>query len=265
MTRIRRFPLIRDASVALTIAVVLVGVAVGLRWNGARTGSDAWVPLRPLIATEAAALLRYTDRDGDGRASVVALDDQTAVVASSVFLLPARPSAAEVVGTLGAGGMPHTLHAVSWAGFHSRYRLPRPALEAALGRPLGPADVNTDGYPAAKIAFDPARVPWYAFAETLLLVILLLVLLTIWRWTRLGSAVLAAASVMPILLIFFVMVYSPAFGDADWFHHRILVEDLALRGMIISPALGGLALLVLAIEVYRAHGRRQSTAGIPTA
>src|SRR5688572_19161837 len=76
-------------SAVLSISIVLIFIAV--RWaDASRTATDAYVPLRPLTAPEAAALLQHSSVLGSqtGHTAIVELDDENVRVASRMYLVP---------------------------------------------------------------------------------------------------------------------------------------------------------------------------------
>jgi hypothetical protein len=216
-------------AVAFALSTGLVLAAIPGRLDGQRTATDAWIPLRAATPAEAALLFRYA-----AGAGVVRIDDRKVWLATRFYLVPverADRSHGEWLESVEVDGRRYEIASASWEATCLLYRLDRAGFERELGRPVGEVDLDPGYLREFRVTFRPELVPLYAVIEILAL--------TVWG-AGLAFALLRnrrVTLVLPIwcaawtLLGLFVAVYSPALGDADWFHQRILVEDLLLSDL----------------------------------
>lgn len=227
------------AGVSFLVAVVWVGGSIPGRWEPARSATDAWIGLRPLTVDEAALLLEHAEQEPEwARTALVGLDGREVLLATRHYVVPvADDDSREALGVREADGRRVSVLHATWERYCLLYRLDRAALEQRFGRPLTDADLDPSFLDDWRVSFAPHRLPLYALAEIAFLTIWLTAtaatLLALRRWT-LVLPVLLASALVPIA---FVLWYSPAFADADWFHQRIAVEPLALLGMVAAAVL----------------------------
>ena len=214
---------------ALVLSTVIVAAYVPDRWNGGRTGEVADVPLRALSAIEAAALLRGGP-DAQPVARITALTDKTAEVSTRVYPLVSSVDLGECWAGGRHSGVDYQFCSSSWEDYHNVHRVGRAALERELGRSLSAADVQffVPGYAptGSKPSFASHRLFAYFVSEVVFLTALLSGIALALRRVRsvlLVPPILTAAAVVSAL---FVLIYSPAFVDADYFYQRIAVEEL---------------------------------------
>ena len=260
---VRRFREISTRSIllgAVCLSTGIVAMHVPYRWNGGRTGEVANVPLRPLSAIEAAALLKGGP-DGVPVARVTNLTEKTAVVSTRVYPLVSSVDLDECWPGGRHSGLDYQFCSSSWADYHNVHRVARAELEHHLERSLRAADVQS--VPAhSHPSFVSDRLAAYFISEVMFLTALLACLALALR--RVPSALLAppiftAAAVTSAI---FVFVYSPALFDADDFYQRIAIEEvLGGRGplgfafrliWVLMPAL-----TVVCLPVYAALRIRQ--------
>ena len=265
---VRRFREISTRSIllgAVCLSTGIVAMHVPYRWNGGRTGEVANVPLRPLSAIEAAALLKGGP-DGVPVARVTNLTEKTAVVSTRVYPLVSSVDLDECWPGGRHSGLDYQFCSSSWADYHNVHRVARTELERHLGRSLSAADLqpSVPGYSlvGSQPSFASDRLAAYFISEVMFLTALLTGVALALR--RVPSALLAppiftAAAVTSAI---FVFVYSPALFDADDFYQRIAIEEvLGGRGplgfafrliWVLMPAL-----TVVCLPVYAALRIRQ--------
>jgi hypothetical protein len=240
-------------SFSAIVSTVLVLSFIPMRWEGERTATDAYIPLRPLTPAEAAALLRHSAKDTSrGRTAVVELDEATALVATTVYLVkrevpPSDECRAENHVTV--GDTTYEVCSASWESFSTLHEIDRRGLENELGRSLNDADVDSTFLDKWPSSFSSYLLPLYAIVEILFLTVLLSATLLGLSRLRRRTAVLPFLAVACALPTVFTLVYSPAFLDADWFHQRIAIESVGLYsmlafGVMALPAGASLALLL---------------------
>ncbi|HUR80994.1 MAG TPA: hypothetical protein VM733_09520 [Thermoanaerobaculia bacterium] len=204
-------------SFAVSCAIVL-GALPGRR-DGDRTGNEAWIPLRQLTPREAALLL---DR---GAAAVVRLDGRDVELATAAYVVA-----------------PDRIESATWDQYCSLYRLRRADLETALGRPIRPREIDARYLGDRQVSFRADRVPFYAATEIAFLTLWASGLVLALRRVRRLTAVLPVLVPFAVLPGMFVLLYSPAFLDADLFHQRVVIEGPAyLLASLAPPWVVGLA------------------------
>jgi hypothetical protein len=217
-------------SASAVVASALVLSALPGRQHASRSATEALVPMRDLTAEEASALLRAPTA---GAATVISVLTETTVVLETQNYVIARADHGH-----NPGEQQFTVTRATWKALYSRYELPRRELERALGRSLSADPVRPTRFADLTLSFDADLVPEYALIEiaftTAWLALLGFALLHVRRF----SLVLPLAWLWLLLPVPFVAVYSPAFFDGDFFFQRILVERIALTGMLAGRWLG---------------------------
>jgi hypothetical protein len=210
---------------ALCLSVGMVAAHLPLRWNGGRTAEVADIPLRPLSPVEAAALLTGAG-DGKPLAGVVEIDEKAVVVRTAVYLLPSDVPSGECFSKISLQGVIYSVCSSSWEDYFNVHRVDRVSLESALGKTLGTADLNLGFLSESAASFASSRLPAYFATEVLFLT-------TLFTGMALGLRRLRNPLLIPPLLLsanvataIFVVWYSPAFVDADWFYQRIALEEV---------------------------------------
>ncbi len=230
------------ATGATGIALLAVLGALPGRQEGSRNATDAYIPLRAMTAAEAAFLLTHMDASFTDTV-IVRSDGEDLLLATTRYVLPENGP------QTGSSGRFHK-ESATWENFSSVYRVPRRALEQSLGRPVREAEFVPDFVAKHPVSFSPERVPLYIFVESAFIAIWL----TLLGWWL--ARVRRLTAVLPVLVLFlaapmlFVRIYSPAFTDADWFHQRVVVEQLDLYAapigfVLLLPALASAILWVL--------------------
>lgn len=231
---------------AAPVALAVVVGAIPGRWEGSRTQTDAYVPLRPLTPRQAALLLRHPSLEGAPLAIVVDVDDGIATVRTTHYVL-------NVPASFCAGSPPgdrcYTDVLASGSGFLCEHRVDAQALREELGAELVVRPRDTlPGW----VTFFSYLLPLYVVAETVLLALVFASLLSRlaasspWLW-------LPWATVHSALLLVAIPIYSPAFFDYDYFYQRIVVEELWGRlGQLMIP------LGLLSVPALLIHGARRS-------
>ena len=214
---------------AVCLSTGLVAVHVPYRWNGGRTGEVADVPLRPLSAIEAAALLKG-GADGVPVARVTDLTEKTAVVSTRVYPLVSSVDLAECWPGGRHNGVDYQFCSSSWERYHNVHRVERTELERHLGRSLRVADLqpSVPGYSlvGSQPSFASDRLVAYFMSEVMFLTALLTALVLALRRVRSWLLVPAVFTVAAAASAIFVFFYSPAFVDADSFYQRIAIEEV---------------------------------------
>lgn len=244
----------------MAIAVAVVGIALPFRQKADRSATDAWLPMRSLTPHEAAALLaaevnRSTNRYAGTIVERLTPADAVLLTRWYVVEAPAPDTPLpESCGPLGIDGRHFELVSASWENCVSRYRVPREPLERLLGRPLAaatPEERTAEGFDDDRVSFSSDLVWLYFVAEVLLISLVLIALYATFArahfllWLPLCTALQIAGLVI-------VALYSPAFFDADFFHQRIVIEDVALIPLTPLTWLGtvGVGLPVLSLLAY---------------
>jgi hypothetical protein len=227
---------VRTPLIAFAVATALVLVALPLRQEGSRTATDAYIPLRQLTAAEATLLLRAD------RAVLVSMDALTVELATRAYVLP-----------------PDRILDATWENYCSLYRLERRALEAALGRRVRADELRPLPGP---VSFSPDRVVFYAVVEIVFLTCWITALVFVMRRVRRAGAIVPVLFALLMTPLLFVLFYSPAYADADAFHQRIVLEEVAavtaiLTNYLLWPAvLSLLGWMVLRVPARcAAHGQ----------
>ncbi len=241
----------------MVLAVAIVGVALPFRQKADRSATDAWLPMRTLTPHEAAALLvAEENRSTNHHAGTLVerLTPADAVLLTRWYVIetaapdspvPESYSLAEV------GGRHFELVSGSWENCVSRYRVPREPLQRLVPRPLAaatPAERTAEGFGDARVSFSSDLVWLYFVAEVLLIALALVAFYAIFArahvllWLPLCTA-------LQLSMMIVVALYSPAFLDADFFHQRIVIEDLLL--VLIAPLdwLGGIGIHLLSLSL----------------
>ncbi len=254
MGLVRKLRSVRLRFVVAASALISLGIVLGSipgRWEGSRTATNAFVPLRPLTTAEVAALLEDAASGSREHTAITELGASEVEIQTVVY--PFRLDCASSRPTILADGACYGLSETSWEGYASRYRLDRAALEAALGRGLEERDVHVEAFTRNGVSFDPDHLSIYALAETLLL--------TAFGWAhflilvRVRRPLGALPVVLGVWLFFFfaVTAYAPALLDADWFFQRIVVERIALALVVAAVlAMPVAALSALLYALFRA-------------
>ena len=228
-----RFPAV---CITLVLASAIVAVTVPLRQRAARTGSEAWIPMRSLTPQEAAALLEHgakLSRIGIGTVDLV----------TGVYLAP-FPSPEGAGSPIHRGGRAWQPVSASWEGYSLRYRLDRSPLERELGGRSLTAFLDP-GARKAKLSFRSERLLLYAAFEVALLWVALLLLWLVVRRLRPHPLIAPALLLLAFCFVIVVLWYSPALWDADWFFQRWAVEPIALGLLRISVPLSWSAVFSL--------------------
>ena len=259
------------AVVWLVVAAVAVTVATPRRWNGAYLRANgvraSYVPLRPITATEGAALVKCK------WATFRELTPQSAYISTRVYLLPRSPLVL-ASGELRCPDVAEEVHGVDKGGtsvnFRIIHKIDRRALEELLGRSLSAADITP---PAGFTSYVSYR--WWVFAigDALFITGFYTALTLLLRRFRRPSSLFALPAVFvasSVAWILGLLVYSPAsiLGGSSYYH-RVLVETgpwphwssilpsfMADGSVWLSVALAGLLILGLirARERIRAIG-----------
>ena len=256
---LKRFIVILLISLVMALATVLV--ALHYRRNPARTGTDAYLPIRTLSPTEAAVLLREEkSRDSDSLigTAVESIEGPWVTILTTRYVVEIpenRQRVSERFGDVVYQGKKYAVIDNSWEDYCCRYRLKRIELEAVLGKPISitpPAEINNSRLSPAKVSFSSVKIPFYVVAETLAIALILLALY--YLFTR-GHFLLwlPALAAISLLLFVLVMIYSPAFVDADWFHQRIILEQGSLGFFVFLGFPGCLHLIAISLFAYVAY------------
>lgn len=233
-------------SVLLSAAVVLT--ALPSRRAPSRTATSAFVPLRQPTGPEAVALIRAGAGGEHPRSAIIGEEAGHLLLASRLYAVPAQTADGSHAEWHDDGRSEYRISAATWERYYALYRVPRVEYERALGRPLQGSDFTRPAFvDEYAVSFDPANVPRYVAVEIAFLAAWFFLLARTLLAIRRPTAVLPA--LVPLLLapMPFVIVYSPAFFDADWFHQRVVVEDVALLslgvgGILLVPALASAVL-----------------------
>lgn len=207
------------------MAVILMAAALPYRRAGGNGEVHAHVPFRPATAIEIALLM---EESTDGHlgppgvspaapaAEVTALSEDEVVVTASMYVL-----------LRGGERREPEFRAVSWNGYRVEHRIARSALEAAIGKLLSHADVVA-APDARRVSFRSDRWVAYAGVELGLLTGLFALGAAICFLVR--PLLLLPLAVAPWLVLWSGVVawFSPAFFDGDFFHQRVVIEDLGL-------------------------------------
>jgi hypothetical protein len=229
---------------SMLLASATVLLALPERQTGSRSATDAFIPFRNLTVQEAVVLLTRPAIRKD--TAISELTDTTVVLKTRRYVFS-------------LDGKLLTTHA-NWSSYASRYRLQRLELEHALGRRLTPDAAELTMFANSKVSFDSALIPVYIVAE--------IMFLTVW-FAVFGFAVLRLRRLslaLPFTWLWllapqtFVFVYSPAFFDADWFFQRVVVERIALFGMVggMWAALPAGVSFVIYLSAARRRGARRA-------
>ena len=256
------------------VSTVVVFTALHIRQTPFRSGTDAYLPMRTLMPIEGAALLKAEDarKPSEYSRTVITDVDQT-----SVGLLtrdyPIRVSGptqtvSESHGSVEVSNQTFRLVSNSWESYVSYYKVPRKPIEALLGTQLGVTPAREwyrSRFNEDKISFSSERIPVYVVTEIVLLTVLMTVIVAIF-WKSHWLLWLPGVAAVEFLLFITIIVYSPAFLDADWFHQRVVIEDAALLllypfflvpyGLFLVPLSFIAYLFMLA---YRSHFIRRTT------
>lgn len=254
---VRRHPWL--TFVALWIISALVVVAfVPSRLKGTRDGRNAFIPLRAATPDELADLLDDARAGTWPHTGVVAIDGNTLTVHTRVYLLDEpevassecswRKQEREAVGK-------RPLCSASWEGYVIKHRVARDALEESLGYEIlvENLDVALAGEP---VSHDPRLLPLYVLLESLVLA--LLCANPLLAAARFGFSMVLASLFFGCLVLFpGILVYSPAWMDADFFHQRIVLEHLLTPASMLLVPLGGAILISQAVTVTLALWRKR--------
>jgi hypothetical protein len=142
----------------------------------------------------------------------------------------------------------------SWESCVSRYRVPREPLQRLVSRPLvaaTPEERTAEGFDDDRVSFSSDLVWLYFVTEVLLIALALVAFYAIFArahfllWLPLCMA-------LQLSMMIVVAIYSPAFFDADFFHQRIVIENIALVPLALLSMLGsvGAGLPVLSLLAY---------------
>ncbi|MFA6449993.1 MAG: hypothetical protein WCX65_11010 [bacterium] len=237
---------------ALILSAACVAASIPSRWQGARKAEEAYVPLRPMEAGEAAALLAYRDGYDPLRryASVIKLDERTALVATPFYVLSGKGSGRAAVASVVFKGKTYNFMLANWIHRYNMHRIDRAALEKAIGSPLSQKDVDASAYRGKRSVFSSSLLWLYALIEILFFAFSATLLFYFFKTTKSIWLALPEIVLVEFIFIIFTRIYSPAFWDSDLFYERIAAEAVALRlfrtlPYLIPPAAASLALYIL--------------------
>ncbi len=234
----RRASLERLWGIAFLCATWLVSCGLSKHQEGMRLATAAQLPMREMTVDEAAYLLGLAAR-GEAEARVEGVSADFAEIRTNRFVT--------------RQGTVLVDHLASYSNYCSRYRLPRAPLEATLGRRLRPEPLGS--LASCRVTFVGSYVPFYCLIELGFLTAWLFLLG--WGATRVRqiTALLPALYLWLFVLDEFLAVYSPALFDADLFHQRVVVEELALLVVVSRLFLEGPALysacLWVAVQIFQ--------------
>jgi len=223
------------------LSAALVTTALFFRQTPHRSGTDAYLPIRALSAIEGAALLKAEDtrKPSDYSRTVVTGVDEgyVRILTRDYPIQVAAPTETvpESHGSVTVAGQTFRLVSNSWESYVSFYKIPRKPLEALVGRTLSVTSIeerNRSRFNEDKVSFSSEKVLQYAITEVIVLSSLLFVVAAVFTKCH-WLLWLPGVAGTEFSLFLFVRVYSPAFMDADWFHQRIVIEDIA--GLLMFP------------------------------
>ncbi len=255
----------RIAAAAMLVAALLLAWRFPARWSGVpdeSTSTNAYVTLQPPSAAQVAHLLTMSVGGAAGPpgtpesrgASVVAVDgdDVTVVTGQDAFSYTDRPDSARI-GTAW----------VSWNGYVVEHHVSKTALQAALGRELRESERSAAPEPH-RVSYRSDRWIRYVAAEFALLSALLglgILAVRVIRWPLLPLALLGWFALWSGVVDWF----SPAFWDADFFHQRVVIEDVVIVWVYAAIPLAPLAVVAplsaFAIAAARAMAARWGRPG----
>lgn len=250
--------LVRIVVGAALVAALLMAGRFPTRWSGEESsGTEAFVTLQPPTAAQIARLLTMTVGGAAGPplapemlgASVLSVDgDDVTIVTGQDAHSYTDGSDSARIGTAW----------VSWNGYVLEHHVSKTALQAALGRKLRESDWLVAGAPH-RVSYRSDHWMRYVAAEFVLLTALLalgILLVRVIRWPLLPAALLGYFALWSAV----VDRFSPAFYDADFFHQRVVIEDVALLWwlaaypmMPLSVAAPITALSIAAARAWRAR------------
>jgi hypothetical protein len=226
---------------SIVLASIIVLTAFHYRQKPYRTDTDAYIPIRSLSPSEAAALLLAEDSRAAGknpRTIVQTVDEEHVTILTRDYVIEIpKPDKTALApdNAIQVGGQKYLFDANSWENYVCRYKMPRKPLEQIVGRqlsPTPPADVLRSGIREDRISFSNSRIWIYIVAEILLVSVMLL--LAYFVVTKTNFLLwLPCFAVFIISLSFIVKYFSPAFMDGDFFHQRIVIEGILLIVLFI--------------------------------
>jgi hypothetical protein len=218
------------------LASAIVLTALQYRQEPIRTATHAYIPIRTLLPLEAAALLSAEEgRDSEKYIGTIiqSVTDNYVILLTSWYVVPI-PSSNEVVpenyNVVQILGKSYSLVSNSWENYVCRYEISRTPLEQIIGHQLLPTpqtEVSQSRFNKDKISFSSDLIWIYIVFEIFLLSSIFV--LVFFLLTRINFLLwLPCFAAINFSLFFIVSFYSPAFLDADWFHQRIVIEDIVL-------------------------------------
>lgn len=224
-------------------SITTVSICLNLRWEGSRTGPDAFIPLRPLTAKEAVVLLNYKGRpdlklkpstdlefhkklfaevlnDRNPGSAIVSEENGFLYIVTAYYLITV--DSGEAYDSVDYKGTKYRFIRSSWESYYNKHRLKKTDLENELQGPIPTAWFNPS-YLNKKISFKSYFLwQYFAFEVFYIGFVIFIILFFFLNFQKKYSPVLWAI----LLILHFVLVplYAPAFFDADNFFQRIAFE-----------------------------------------
>jgi hypothetical protein len=156
----------------------------------------------------------------------------------------------------------------SWESYYNVHVVSRSALEKELGGQLTEQDLKSAYLADSATSFASYRLPLYFAIEVAFLTAWLTGLVLLLRRIRTPLLVAPFVVLAGAVAWMFVLIYSPAFYDADWFYQRIALEEfiggrgplgLSFRAvMAIAVPLTAICLPLYLVTVFVGGVRRVS-------
>lgn len=241
------------------------------RWESERSVTSAWVGMRPMSPLEASYLLCVAQlEESEVSAGLVEIDESQVLLASSHYILISREPRDESSTCDNRGTNRFKTIWGSWAEYSLLYRLDRSDLERELGRQVTSEDLSPQQIADWNVSFVQHHVARYVVREIALIAFFLWALAAFFQKVRSPALILPTLWVASFGFMITVPLYSPAFFDADFFHHRVVVEDIwflayAYLLFMFVPALVSLvayiALRLASIAAYLIGGNSTAYRG----
>jgi hypothetical protein len=207
-----------------------------------------------LSAREAAALMAYKTKSGHPGAVISKLTNEHVYLVTDYYLLPESADPVESFAIVRYGDSAYRVYSASWEGYSNSHRLNRSELEKEIGRPLTDRDVDTS-LKVRPASFSSHHVWLYVLCEILFLSLLATSAFVIVQRAKNGWSLFGSLLLLNAAFLVLVMVYSPAFYDADFFHQRVVVENLWLCSFAVLMWIGPLAVAIVPFFLLSRLGR----------
>jgi len=217
--------------ILVVIATVIVFVSLSFRQEPLRTPINAYISMRTLSPMEVAALLTFDENNKTLNNIIHKINDKHIVLLTRNYVIPIDDSKKDTFDkSVVVKGKGYRVVNNSWEDYLCQYRVERFPLEKILGHSLfltPKSEIVKNKFDVSRISFSSDDIWVYVVIEILLissligLIFYILLSVNFLLW-------IPYFVLIDFALFLFILWYSPAFFDGDFFYQRIVIENFPL-------------------------------------